>query len=146
MICPVISSFNNKQELATHLFGKYKIRAELRSYIEGTMCQYCLMDFGTRYKLMNHVAHPSKKYPILFKCQHYYLNHVEKLDPEEVKQLDAEEALNTKSLKNKASLLVFVPSLLGGWWALWIGIRSGIPGSHHPTFENEKIECRLKSV
>ena len=87
-------SFNNKQELSTHLFSKHKVRAETRSFTKGTVCQYCLMDYGTRYRLVNHVAYPAKKSPMLLRCQHYYLNHVGKLYPELVKQLDAEEAQN----------------------------------------------------
>ena len=67
------------------------------------------MDYGTRYRLVNHVAYPAKKSPILLRCQHYYLNHVQKLDPELVKQLDAEEDQNVKSLKNRRLPAHFCP-------------------------------------
>ena len=62
-------------KLNGHLAKVHGHRNPCKPYVAGTICFFCLRDFQTRPKLVNHLMYQAPK------CWELYLKHVPKLSP-----------------------------------------------------------------
>ena len=92
-ICESCScSFPTKQLLGTHMWKVHHVRRATRSHVDGTHCPACLLEFHTRDRLLRHLEDKS---PI---CRSYVLEHLPKLEPDVVEQLDLDAIEVPRSL------------------------------------------------
>lgn len=94
---------NSKQELSAQLFEKHGIKILLRRKIDTTYCLSCLTEFHTRTKLINHISYRCPP------CAHYYLHHVDELDPSITDPLDLQESIDNTTLRSLGKAILFHP-------------------------------------
>ena len=87
--------FSSHAALATHRYGKHRIKASVRTLVSNVTCAACLKNFHTRHRI---IAHLSKCH----RCrEHYYLRGTTPLSADEANALDDAEANHATKLRTQ---------------------------------------------
>ena len=82
--------------LATHRWGKHRVRAEVRSYVATTDCPACKKPYFTRIHVIHHLERAAK-------CREHVLTNCPKLDDQLYKQLEEEAAAHLRSCRKSGT-------------------------------------------
>ena len=77
-------TFSSENGLHSHMFAKHNISNPIRLRIYATSCAFCLVQFHSRKGVLKHIAFVSER------CTNYYMNNVDPMRVEEVRELDLE--------------------------------------------------------
>ena len=101
----------SKHQLAQHRFKVHQVKRVVRSYIDTKFCMFCLQDFSSRQRTIQHIEEGSKR------CRLALLTTCRPLENEYIDQLDKRDAAELRRLKklghNHRTVLVKVMRLPG---------------------------------
>jgi hypothetical protein len=92
--CNDAKIFGSKQALAVHMARQHGVKVDIRRWVDDSVCRICLVDFGTRPRVIAHLAYRSA----LCRC-----NMILSMDPlpdETVTELDAADTADARVLRS----------------------------------------------
>jgi len=101
--CPCCDRKMLAYKLDGHLAKVHKHRNPIKPYVAGSVCLFCMVDYQSRAKLVNHLCYHSPK------CKNKYLSCVPKLSPEVFEEEERSTAQNAKALRQAGRSQLYSP-------------------------------------
>ena len=96
--------FPNKAELGAHRHCAHGVKVPLRRKICTTHCLFCMKEFHTRTKLVQHVAYSSPK------CKPYYINSINEIPDDLYNELELQASKELKLLRAQGKSRLYHPA------------------------------------
>ena len=101
--CPCCHIQMFAYKLAGHMAKVHKHRNPVKPYVLGSICIFCLKDYQSRAKLVNHLCYHS------LKCRQAYMQR-EPLPPDVFLEEEAATARHAKTLRRAGRSQLFAPN------------------------------------